>query len=237
MRKNTMSVKAKMTSGYAVALIASLVVVVALLCMMSNQSSGYRKIIDTNEEAYSALLDTRLQANIAERCLRYVVMYPEMNSLNEKEQLANEAINQMNASLQVLKDTYPLSDTTLLNSYVSAVNSWYTAGESAMNAAMNGDLEGASLLIRDSDTPALLNMETYGEQLETALISAKDGHRHRMGQRAHEHYGRYRGHGHHRRGDHPSGYPHHQEHSGSHRRGSQCAGRVQQGRSHCTCEI
>jgi methyl-accepting chemotaxis protein len=169
-----MSVKAKMTGGYAVALIASLAVVVVLLCMMSSQSSGYRKIIDTNEEAYSALLDTRLQANIAERCLRYVVMYPEMNSLNEKEQLANEAISQMNASLQVLKDTYPLSDTTLLNSYVSAVNSWYTAGESAMNAAMNGDLEGASLLIRDSDTPALLNMETYGEQLETALISAKD---------------------------------------------------------------
>jgi methyl-accepting chemotaxis protein len=169
-----MSVKKKLTMGFGIGTLVCIIAVVCLLAMMSGVSSSYREIIDKNEEAYNSLLDTRLQANIAERCLRYVVMYPEMNSATEKEQLASEAISQMNESLAKLQEVYPLSDTTLLNNYTNAVNSWYSAGEKAMNAALANNLSEASLVIRDEDTPALLNMETYGEQLETALKNASD---------------------------------------------------------------
>jgi methyl-accepting chemotaxis protein len=167
-------VKTKMAFGYSIAVAVSVVLVVILLVMMSSQSRGYRNIIDTNVEAYESLLDSRLQANIAERCLRYIVMFPDDRDNDEKESLANDAIAQMNASLQSLKENYPLSDTALLNNYTSAVESWYNAGAQTLELANSGATEQATQLIKNTNTPALLAMEQYGEQLETELLNAQN---------------------------------------------------------------
>jgi methyl-accepting chemotaxis protein len=169
-----MKVKARMVLGYAVTIVISMVIVIALLAMMSSQSSNYRNIIDTNVEAYNCLLDSRLQANIAERCLRYIVMYPDDSENANKETMASEAIENMNESLQKLSEIYPLTDKALLNNYTNAITTWYNAGASTLEMAKNGQIEEATALIRSTNTPALMSMETYGEQLETELKDAQD---------------------------------------------------------------
>jgi methyl-accepting chemotaxis protein len=167
-------VKTKMAFGYSVAVVVSMVLVIILLVMMSGQSRGYRNIIDTNVEAYESLLDSRLQANIAERCLRYIVMFPGDSDNAEKEALASDAIAQMDASLQTLKETYPLSDTALLNNYTNAIETWYNAGSQTLELAKSGETDQATQLIKNTNTPALLAMEQYGEQLETELLNAQN---------------------------------------------------------------
>jgi hypothetical protein len=62
----------------------------------------------------------------------------------------------------------------LLNNYTNAIETWYNAGSQTLELAKSGETDQATQLIKNTNTPALIAMEEYGEQLETALLNAQE---------------------------------------------------------------
>ena len=99
MLKN-MKVKASLILGWGVTLLVSVVIIVATLIIMNQQTGTYQEIIDSNIRASSLIYQARMNTNIGARHLRDIALSPEGSDNASKETRINEALTTLSEELK-----------------------------------------------------------------------------------------------------------------------------------------
>jgi methyl-accepting chemotaxis protein len=173
MSKN-MKVKTKMLAGYFVAILVSVVLVVALLFMMASASKGYRKVINENDYATNLVTSIRLDAQIAVRNIYEVLLAPDIVDTDEKINNAKEKIASIQSEMNQLESIYPLDDTALLREYSTCIDNWLSSGDQIFTLLESNKLNQVNEMLRNGGAQVLYTLEDVGEQLETALGNAQN---------------------------------------------------------------
>jgi methyl-accepting chemotaxis protein len=171
MRKEA-SVKAKMIGGYVIVMAAAVVMIIALLFMMSNQSQGYREIMDKHVEANLIIGDMRVSSNVAIRNSYAIIMNPTDAGNATRRATAQQEVQNLQDDLVQLKAVYPLEDTSLLDKYESAITTWVSM-ENRIFTALETSYESAAAIASSESDSALSGLTSSAEALETALRAAQ----------------------------------------------------------------
>jgi methyl-accepting chemotaxis protein len=173
MRSKDLSVKAKMASGYIISILVSAVLVIALLFMMSSQSRSYQNILNSYVEANLIIGDIRVNSNVAIRNGYEIMMDSDSTSNSTKRTTAQQSIEALKTSLSELKAVYPLEDTSLLDKYDSAINTWLSM-EERIFSVIDQDREAATAIAASESASAVQNMTNAAEDIEQALRTAQN---------------------------------------------------------------
>ncbi len=172
MLKN-MKVKASLIMGFGITTAVSLVIIVSTLLMLSVQSSAYQKIIDSNIRANQLITTARLDANIAARNLRDILLIPDDPANPDMEARALAVLEDMDLVLNELRAVYPLDEASL-NAYIDAVNEWGLVVPQILDAYHNNQIQTAIDLIQQQCTPSLNVMAELGASIDNALNTAQN---------------------------------------------------------------
>ena len=122
MLKN-MKVKMSLIMGFSVTVLVSIIIVVVSLVIMNIQSSSYQGIIDTEVRASDLVRTCRLQVNMTARYLRDVVLDPQGESGQQSATKTTDSLSPLSDYITELRSLNVLSDSTLIDDYISAVRS------------------------------------------------------------------------------------------------------------------
>ena len=171
MLKN-MKVKASLILGWGVTLLVSVVIIVATLIIMNQQTGTYQDIIDSNIRASSLIYQARMNTNIGARHLRDIALSPEGSDNTSKETRINEALTTLSEELKELKEIYPLEDTTKLDEYLNSVASWGESVPGIMETLETDKEEGVRMILEECSP--LINATTdISQSVTTALKDAE----------------------------------------------------------------
>lgn len=168
MLKN-MKVKASLILGWAITLLVAVVIIVATLIIMNQQTGTYQNIIDTNVRASSLIYQARMNTNIGARHLRDIALSPEGSDNSSRETRITETLSALSEQLQELKDIYPLEDTSKLDDYLSSVGSWGQEVPIILETLKTDKDEGVRMILEECSP--LINATAETAQLVTADLT------------------------------------------------------------------
>ena len=173
MLKN-MKLRNALIMGFGSNIIISVIIIFVSLLMLNMQSNNYQRIINEDVQAAQMITECRLDANIAARIVRNMALSPGDSGNAALQATADNALAHMEADLKELTSVYPLSDKTFLNTYTSAVESWYAVLPEIIDAINNNQGDKAVDLIRNDCTPRLNEMDAAAENISNALTQNRD---------------------------------------------------------------
>ncbi len=168
MLKN-MKVKMSLIMGFGIAILVSVIIVVASLVIMSTQAQSYQDIIDTDIHSSTLVRTCRLEVNIAARCLREVALDPEAKTVGETTSKLDSALNNLTPYIQELKDLNVLGDSKPIDDYIAAVTEWGAVVPEIREKALGGQQEEAIDMIQNECTPALANVDAAAGVLQSEI--------------------------------------------------------------------
>ncbi len=169
MNFKNMSIRKSLIIGFGTTILVSVVIIVASLIMMSSQKSSYSDIIDRYMGANSMVSECRIDYNIAARNLRDAMISGDVSGLST----VTTKIDELTARLADLRETYPLSDKTKLNSFISTVEEWEVDAKS-ISDVVRTDRERAAEMIVSSCSPKLAAAAAAGDALAAELQAAQE---------------------------------------------------------------
>lgn len=172
MLKN-LKIKTSLLLGFGVTVLVFLVAIIACLVLMSSQTKAFDSLVHSDVEAVDLIKTVRIQANIAARNVRNILLIPNNPDNADLERTTTTALNNMNAALQELQDIYPL-DQKDMNEFVAATQSWESAATDILNAAISGNTAHALDAIENECIPRLNTMGTLADAMDTELTAAKE---------------------------------------------------------------
>ncbi len=171
MLKN-LKIKASLLLGFGVTILVSLIIIIVCLGLMSGQRNTINNLITTEIMACTKLDECRLNANIAARQLRNILLLPD-GDIASYEADVRDALAVVNSDLQYLQQNYPLDDNNL-DLYVQAVNEWQNVAQDILAEALSGRQAEALLAVQNECTPRLSAMDQQAKTITEGLNNAKN---------------------------------------------------------------
>ena len=176
MLKN-MKVKASLLLGYAITIVVSLALIIVSLSMMNYIRTDYTKLLNVTVAANMDITTARLNANIAARNVRDILLTPDDPANPDMVKRAEEAVGTLNEYLTLLQANFPEGqDRSDLNKYVDSVKAWENVATEIIALYEQYDATGdeealqrAIDLVGEECTPALNVMATYGDTVDNFL--------------------------------------------------------------------
>ena len=173
MLKN-MKIKMSLIMGFATTIVVSVAIIVATLVIMNIQSSSYQRIIDTNVRASALVRTCRLNVNMAARYLRDVALDPDSDYVSTASKGINEKLAELEKDVPELMAVHALEDDSLINEYISAVQTWGAVVPDILANATGGNLEEAIRQLQEECTPALAKVDEAAAKLQTEISTDQD---------------------------------------------------------------
>ena len=172
MLKN-MKIRTSLLMGFGVTLLVSLILIAATLLMMNSQSDKLIGVIDTDIKACDLIKSSRLNANIAARNLRNILLLPNSPDRAQMQSTIQSSLSSLDQDIAELEKIYPLADNRLTE-YKQAVESWKGAANDILNAANAGRQEEAVRLVQNECIPRLDAMVEIAKEMNNNLDAAKN---------------------------------------------------------------
>ena len=169
MNFKNISIRKSLIIGFGTTILISAVIIIASLIMMNVQKSAYSDIIDKYMGANQMVSDCRIDYNIAARNLRDVVLSGDISSLTT----TNTKIDELTSRLADLRETYPLSDKSLLENFTRTVEEW-EADAKEIGEVVRTDQQRAADMIVTTCSPKLAAAAAAGDALATELQAAQE---------------------------------------------------------------
>ena len=131
----------------------------------------------TNEimGADSAVKTCRIEANVAARDLREMVLTEDLQQIDRFESSINDSIAAIEEQIQVFKDTHGTAD-GLAQEYEDAFRSWFSIASRVMDEAKQGDWESARQIIIEECSPAMSNLAGIAQEIDGVTTSDRVQH-------------------------------------------------------------
>ena len=172
MLKN-MKIKTSLLLGFGVTILVSLILIAATLLMMNKQSDNLSNVIHTEIKACDLIKSSRLNANIAARNLRNILLLPNSPDNARMHTAIQTSIAGLDQDIAELGTLYNLGDNRY-NEYKQAVDSWKQAANDILSAADAGRTDEAIRLVQTECIPRLDAMVDIAKTMNDALDAAKD---------------------------------------------------------------
>ena len=169
MNFKNISIRKSLIIGFGTTILISAVIIIASLIMMNVQKSAYSDIIDKYMGANQMVSDCRIDYNIAARNLRDVVLSGDISSLTT----TNTKIDELTSRLADLRETYPLSDKSLLENFTRTVEEWEVDAKE-IGEVVRTDQQRAADMIVTTCSPKLAAAAAAGDALATELQAAQE---------------------------------------------------------------
>lgn len=134
--------------------------VVGLLTTQRNTDNLTNQIM----AADSAVQTCRVQANVAARDLREMVLTADSQEISRFESSINDSIATIEEQIQIFKNTHGTSD-GLAQKYEDAFETWFSIASRVMDEAKQGDWDSAREIIIDECSPALNNLASIAQEI------------------------------------------------------------------------
>ena len=169
MNFKNMSIKKSLIVGFGTTILISAIIIIASLIMMNVQKSSYMNIISKYVRSNELVSQCRIDYNLAARGLRDVVLSGDDSGIKAVEDEVTELVKQIND----LKNTYPLTDKSKLNTFTDTVDEWEEEAKKIINA-ISTNREQAAQMIVTSCTPKLAAAAAAGDALAEELQNEQD---------------------------------------------------------------
>ncbi len=174
MLKN-MKVKQSLLLGYGVTIAISVILILICIFMMNNQKGRYDTLLAEDVEANEQILYARLNANIAARNVRDILLIPDDPANPELESRALEVLDEMNVNIATLAEAWPEGvSTTSLDNYRASVNTWGNIAGEILDLYNAGRIDTAIEKVQAQCTPALNEMAEYGNTVDEVLVANQE---------------------------------------------------------------
>ena len=172
MLKN-MKIRTSLLLGFGITLLVSIIIIASTLFLMNQQSGKMVEVINTDVEACDLIKATRIDANIAARSLRNILLLPD--NPNNAQMLATiqTSLSALDQDMATLESVYTLQDNQLVE-YKKAIDSWKEAANDILTAANAGRTEEAIRLVQNECIPRLDALGEIAEGMDNALNAAKN---------------------------------------------------------------
>lgn len=175
MLKN-MKIKTSLLIGFGVTILVFVLAIIACLVLMNSQTNAFDELIDTDVYAVELIKDIRIQANIAARNVRNILLLPDNPDNPTIQKAAEDASKEMTRLIAELRRVYPLNDNSM-DQFVDVAEDWQNVATQIMNAAVTGTESARQQAINAVQTDCIPRLDLLGstaETVQTALTNAKD---------------------------------------------------------------
>lgn len=122
--------------------------------------------------ADSAVKICRIEANVAARELREMVLTDNLSDRQELKQKINESINTINEQIVIFRKTHGEED-NLADQYEEAFDAWFAIASRVMDEMDHNDKATATQIILEECSPALDNLVTIVSKIDATTESTK----------------------------------------------------------------
>lgn len=171
MLKN-MKVRTSLLLGFGTTLLVSIILIIATLSMMNAQSEKLAAVIETEIEAVDLIKDCRLNANIAARDLRNILLLPDNPDNAQMIFNIQQSLSSMDMDMLALEKVYRLNDNRLTE-YSRAITDWQATATNILAAAQAGRTNEAIQMVQTECIPRLNTLGTIGQEMDEALNTVK----------------------------------------------------------------
>jgi len=172
MKFEHMKIKKSLIVGFCIAIIPMALIVVAMVIINNWQLRSFNSTLAREVRANELVTTIRLEANIAARDIRGMLLLTDDDDIEERNKEANSAIQLMKDYLSELEKVCPLDDDSV-SRYRSLCETWMEEVDDILAAIKAGQSERAANLIRTECTPALDSMASLSSELDSKLSTAQ----------------------------------------------------------------
>ena len=168
---------------YLFTVFSVIIVLAAFITSMSifgllNTKSNMQEYIDNIIGADTAVKVCRINANIAARDLREMIITDNTQEYATLKSNINTSIETINEQIAIFKQTYGEED-GLAKKYEDAFENWFTIASKVIDKIEQGDKEEAREIVLNECSPALSNLAKIAKEIdaktgENKLISADE---------------------------------------------------------------
>lgn len=162
----------RLMAGYKL-IIFGLVIIAACgivgIIFLNNRLNYY---VNTAQKADTAVKLCKIEANIAARNIRELIMNEDESSYETYKAAINESVESLNTNLALLKETDILDD-ELYKRYEDAVTKWIGIGNDIVSAVESGNDETAYTMVFENCVPALNAMDETSDEIDLITDEVK----------------------------------------------------------------
>ena len=170
MSLKNLKIRKKLTLGFAVPVIISLVMLILCNSQMINLRGEYEDLINKHMQLESTLLKCIVENNAASRIVRDIVLDTTGADKTENQSSLNTVMTNMESYLSYVEKNYSelLSDGKE-KTYANAVREWKAEASSIATLASSGNFAQAEKELKEKCQPALANLRIVAEDVEQEI--------------------------------------------------------------------
>lgn len=168
-----MKIKNRLIISFATIVAFTLIVTISALTGLKAVNNNLKNFTNYSYAADDAIKNCRIQANVAARVVREMVIDTNSAKYPEYKNAVNTSIDAINGYIKILKTSYQGQD-TLVAEYEAAVDKWVQVANKIVLEAERNNNVAASNLILTQCSPALNELVTIAQKIDANLIVMED---------------------------------------------------------------
>lgn len=162
----------RLMSGYRIIIIGMIVMAVCGIIGLKFLNDRLDYYVNNAQKADTAVKECKIEANIAARNIRELIMNEEESAYETYKAAINTSVESLSSNLAVLKET-DILDEELYKKYEDAVTKWIEIGNQIVAAVESGDRGTAYTMVFDNCVPALNTMDETSNEIDLTTDEAK----------------------------------------------------------------
>ena len=168
-----MKIKFSLILGYAITIIAAILLIVICLVTNAKQQASFDRIMDTYVYANEIVTSCRLNANIAARNIREITLFPGTETSAKLRDRIDEVMEVFDKELDELGSVNPVKDGSV-EKYISNARKWESEAKEILKALDEERPADARTMIDQKCGPQLNEMADTGGAVDDTLSEMQD---------------------------------------------------------------
>ncbi|MDD2973336.1 MAG: HAMP domain-containing methyl-accepting chemotaxis protein [Lachnospiraceae bacterium] len=163
-----MKIKNRIIMGYKWAIGLSIALVLIAVSSLFTNFQNFQKVVKGINVAEIAIKDCRIEANVAGRNIREMVLNTDSSTYADYEATIKQNEEAMLANMELIRSNYT-EDAELTDAYAASVTEWIAIGDKILGTIQQGDTELAGQMILKECAPALLTLADRAKELNAQI--------------------------------------------------------------------
>lgn len=130
-------------------------------------------LMTTTVAAEIAVKNCRVEANIAARDLREMVLTKDAQRRQTLKESVNKSVETIEQQIEIFKNTHGTED-GLAQKYEDAFRSWFGIAEKVLTAVDANQMDKASTIIAKECSPALANLASIVKEIDSVMLQERE---------------------------------------------------------------
>jgi methyl-accepting chemotaxis protein len=172
---SNLKISSRLKMGFGTVLGLLLIGATLSIIGISVLNGGIKSLVNEAEVANEAIKDCRIQTNIAARNVREMALNPDPSTYAGYKENVETSLTDAGAQLTTLRQTGVISE-ELCQEYIDVFTSWANDAYTIVEEIEAGNIEVADDMIFNKCIPALGNLVTLAQEIDTEIDGVVDSY-------------------------------------------------------------